>query len=171
MNKVWKEIEIAPNYLVSNKGEIKNKLNNNLLNLHKDKSGYLRVELTIGLEKKKYALVHRLVAQAFIPNLDNLPQVNHKDENKTNNCVDNLEWCTALYNHNYGTCKERVKKSNQLNNGKRIKATKDNKEYFFISKKEASRLLNVDRSNINRCLKGIYKKSKGYSFEEVLLWQ
>lgn len=51
--------------------------------------------------------VHRLVAEAFIPNLDNLPLVNHKDEDKTNNCVDNLEWCDAKYNNDYGTRKER----------------------------------------------------------------
>ena len=51
--------------------------------------------------------VHRLVAEAFIPNQDKLPQVNHKDEDKSNNCVDNLEWCTQLYNNEYGTRKKR----------------------------------------------------------------
>lgn len=72
--------------------------------------GYLRVVFSKNGIVKKY-LVHRLVAQAFIPNPDNLPQVNHKDENKTNNNVDNLEWCDAKYNRNYGTAKIRGKET------------------------------------------------------------
>ena len=55
----------------------------------------------------KYYLIHRLVAQAFLPNLDNLPQVNHKNEDKSDNRVDNLEWCTSFYNNEYGTRKKR----------------------------------------------------------------
>lgn len=58
-----------------------------------------------------YGYVHRLVAQVWIPNPDNLPEVNHKDEDKTNNCVDNLEWCTREYNNNYGTRNARMSAS------------------------------------------------------------
>ena len=65
----------------------------------------------------KCELIHRLVATAFIPNPDNLPHVNHKDEDKTNNSIDNLEWCDAKYNNNYGT------------KGKRIRESKLNKTY------------------------------------------
>jgi len=68
---------------------------------------------TVGLRKNEVrvrVLVHRLVALAFIPNPRNLPQVNHKDECKTNNVIDNLEWCTARYNSNYGTRNKRIRK-------------------------------------------------------------
>lgn len=71
--------------------------------------GYILVKLCIDSKQKCYK-VHRLVAQAFIPNPDNLPQVNHKDEDKTNNRVENLEWCTNEYNNKYGTRIERTSK-------------------------------------------------------------
>ena len=67
-----------------------------------DKKHYMEVNLSKN-NKVTHYLIHRLVAQAFIPNPNNLPQVNHKDENRENNRVDNLEWCTAEYNTNYGT--------------------------------------------------------------------
>ena len=69
--------------------------------------GYLFVPLSKDGHVKNF-LVHRLVAQAFIPNPQCLPQVNHKDEDKENNSVSNLEWCTARYNINYGTCQQRM---------------------------------------------------------------
>lgn len=71
--------------------------------------GYKTVSLTKD-GKTKNLFVHRLVAEAFIPNVDNLPMVNHKDEDKTNNFVENLEWCTNDYNINYGTARRRQAK-------------------------------------------------------------
>ena len=74
-----------------------------------DKDGYL----IVGLHKEgqnKTCFIHRLVAEAYIPNPDNLPQVNHKDEVKTNNCLQNLEWCDPKYNTNYGTRIKKIKK-------------------------------------------------------------
>ena len=72
----------------------------------KDRYGYL----FLVLQGRRFS-IHRLVAEAFISNPDNLPQVNHKDEDKTNNMVDNLEWCDAKYNLNYGTRKDKVRES------------------------------------------------------------
>lgn len=72
----------------------------------KSSSGYYKVTLRNG-EKKRTEYVHRIVAKAFIPNPDNLNEINHKDENGRNNRADNLEWCTHLYNVRYGTAIER----------------------------------------------------------------
>lgn len=66
-------------------------------------NGYLQIAFRNGNKPRKHFNVHRLVAKAFIENPLNLPCINHKDENKTNNRVDNLEWCTAKYNNHYGT--------------------------------------------------------------------
>ena len=113
MKETWKDIEGYEGlYQVSNLGKVKS-LNYNktseskLLKLQKNSNGYTRVVLYKN-RKPKVCLVHRLVAQAFIPNPNNLPQINHKDEDKANNSVDNLEWCTYLYNNTYGTAIERA---------------------------------------------------------------
>ena len=72
--------------------------------------GYLRVQLYKDGQSKMYG-VHRIVAEAYLPNPENLPQINHKDENKTNNCLQNLEWCDSKYNANYGTRNKKVSNS------------------------------------------------------------
>ena len=94
-------------YQISNFGNVKS-LNLKGGSLLKPEliSGYLRIGLYKNNNYKHY-LIHRLVAETFIPNPDNLPQVNHKDENKTNNNVENLEWCDRKYNMNYGTRNEK----------------------------------------------------------------
>lgn len=76
-----------------------------------NEKGYLRVRL--GGKYGKHYFVHRLVAEAYLPNPYSLPQVNHKDEDKTNNCMENLEWCTNEYNYSYGTRIDRVSRANR----------------------------------------------------------
>lgn len=91
-----------PDYIIYSNGEVFSKLTNKFLSFGKDKRGYCLVNLkhNIPNRKNKYLVqkVHRLVAKAFIPNPDNLPEVNHKDGNKLNNDVSNLEWVTTKQN-------------------------------------------------------------------------
>ena len=95
-------------YEVSNKGNVRNVRRNTLLRLPKNNNGYIQVCLCKnGKRYKKY--VHRLVAEVFIPNPYNLPQVNHINEDKTDNRVENLEMCNAKYNNTYGTRQDKVR--------------------------------------------------------------
>ena len=93
-------------YYIAEDGRVYSCIQNKWLKTRINKDGYPIVNLQM---KTKY--IHRLVAEAFIPNPDNLPVVNHKDENKLNFSIDNLEWCTYEYNRNYGTGIERMKET------------------------------------------------------------
>ncbi len=100
MKEVWKDVvEYEGHYQVSNLGNVKSiKFNrNNLMKFGLDKNGYYRIGLRLNNTRKFY-FVHRLVAQAFIPNYDNLPQTNHINGIKTDNSIENLEWCTVSHN-------------------------------------------------------------------------
>lgn len=126
--EVWKDVKgFEEAYQVSNLGRIKRKRRIDSNNrTQKERimqpsiysNGYMNVDLRMN-NKKRRVSVHRLVAETFIDNPLNLPQVNHKDENKTNNCAANLEWCTAQYNIRYNKGVERrretaIKKSNEV---------------------------------------------------------
>ena len=97
------------NYTVSTDGTVMNIKKNKIVTPWKQR-GYMIVGLS-NCGKVKHMFLHRLVATAFIPNPDNLPFINHKDEDKTNNCVDNLEWCDTQYNNTYGTRIKRMLKT------------------------------------------------------------
>ena len=116
--------------------------------------------------KKIYSL-HRLVAMAFLPNYYNYPQVNHKDENKQNNCIENLEWCDAKYNLHYGTARERTIKG-LINNSKISKPVlqinKDTNKIIteFPSINEVERQLGFSKSSISKCCLGKQNTCGGF---------
>lgn len=128
-NEIWKDIEgLEGYYQISNFGRVKGlpktisnrKYNERLLSLHLNKDGYVKTHLKHNGKEYTF-LIHRLVAKAFIPNDDpiNKFQVNHKDECKTNNYVDNLEWCTNEYNFNYNN-RNCIKRAIETRESKRI---------------------------------------------------
>lgn len=127
-------------------------------------NGYLGVKLD-----GKNCRVHRLVAMTYIPNPEGLPQVNHKDENKHNNCLQNLEWCDARYNNTYGTKIERQLTS-LLGTDSVIEVRhKDTNEIvgYFISQSAAARELNLFQSNISIAMSRRNGSCGGYIFHYV----
>lgn len=114
MEREWRTIKgTNGKYLVSNYGEIYSMAKRGLLIPDVNRKGYLRVDINYADGSRKHEKVHRLVAIAFLPNIDNKPQVNHKDKNKANNTVSNLEWVTNIENSNHrwnfnGVCKDMV---------------------------------------------------------------
>ena len=122
--------------------------------------GYLVVRL-----QRRMFYVHRLVIEAFIPNPDNLPEVNHKDEDKENNSVQNLEWCTDKYNQNYGTRTQRISEKNT--NGKLSKPVLQyEKSGGFVkewkSTWDVERNLGYFHNYISDCCTGRYKCAYGF---------
>lgn len=131
--------------------------------------GYLSIHLSGSTNNKQRLYIHRIVAQAFIPNPDNLPQVNHKDGNKSNNHVDNLEWTTQLENNrhawNTGLCKDVTK-----NRKKRVKQIDKNGEVIKVweSCADAARYYSCTKELINQAARKTCtrcKSAKGYIWE------
>lgn len=90
--------KVLGNYSIHRSGLLRNDITGFILKPLVGNHGYMCAVLKSGMDKPKSILLHRLLAIAFIPNPDNLPEINHKDEVKTNNCLDNLEWCTSSHN-------------------------------------------------------------------------
>lgn len=119
MDEIWKPIDGYLGYEVSNLGRIKSykvdKMNGKIMKPYPCTKGYLQIDISLDGRKREnrvHLAVHRLVAKAFLPNPNNFPEVNHKDEDKTNNCVENLEWITSVDNINHGTHNLRVGQNN-----------------------------------------------------------
>ena len=172
-SEVWKGIKGYEGiYQVSSLGRVKSLKRKSRVNInsHSDmilKSyvgsfGYLITQLTLG--KQRHTIrVHRLVATTFISNPLNLREVNHIDENKLNNCANNLEWCDRTYNVNYGS---RGKKQSETS-GTPILAIRisDGKIKQFCSIRACARYLNRNHSNISACLNGTQNTCNGYKIE------
>lgn len=176
--EIWKDVKGYENlYQVSNKGRVKTLYKpdqgcstldeNNIKKIgdvtkHK---GYCLVQLYKD-GKKKMARVHRLVAEAFIPNPMNYPQVNHIDGNKTNNCVENLEWCSGKHNmehaakhHLLGDAKlKKTRKIQQLTLDGEVIAT-------YKSIRQAALANNISRDAVTYCVKGLQKSTRGFMFK------
>ena len=176
--RTWKDIKGYEGlYQVSNLGEIRSKHTGKWIKLKCSpvNKRYRKVILCDN-EKREAKLVHRLVAEAFIPNTNSLPYVNHKDENPSNNMAVNLEWCTQKYNMNYGTVKERVgnaskgRKRSQYSIDLQIKRQKKKiycveLDMIFNSLKEAAKYEGVDSAEITHEAKGEQNTCGGYHWE------
>ena len=170
-SEIWKDIVgFEGLYEISSKGRVKSlereidtkwgntrPLKGRILKPQLDKYGYLYVHLF--KDKKNYhKTIHRLVATAFIPNPNNYPQVNHKDEDKTNNCVENLEWCDNTYNINYGTRTEKAA------NSKCKTVYQYDLEGNLVKKWNSLKEIPYNKGNISMCCNGKLKTAYGYKW-------
>lgn len=167
-------------YTIERDGTIVNTETGHVLKAIIGTNGYAHADLYDGQGSHKMMLVHRLVAEHFIPNPDNMPCVNHKDENRHNNDASNLEWCTYRYNINYGTAQARKRermdafyKSEKIKETARENGSKVSKPVVQMTKdgsfirsyrsgKEAARETGTDHGHLLDCCAGKRKTAGGY---------
>ena len=166
----WKDVKGYEGlYQVSNLGRVKSLRRNKLVKLSK-RGGYLRVSFTVNYNSKWFS-VHRLVAQCFLPNVNNLPQVNHKDGVKTHNIVSNLEWCTNKENLRHAwknnLCNNRLRKNRKIFQVDELGNVIRVWERFS----EIEEKLNISKKNICACCHGKRKKAGGFmwNFKEEMV--
>lgn len=177
--EIWKDIEGYEGlYKISNLGRVmsceryvrtcgngKRLVESKILKQSKCPGGYNEVGLWKKNKSKTY-LVHRFVAKAFLENPNNYPEVNHKDENKDNNCVDNLEWCTSKYNANYGN-RTRLMQEKKPTKPVVMLDKEGNELRRFNSLGDATRETGFDISAIIRVCKGKQRTSMGYKWRYI----
>lgn len=169
MIELWKPISGFEDYFISNLGRVMSTKRNksHIMKPYKDRDGYLQLCLLKDNKQKRF-FVHRLVAEAFLPNPHNLPCVNHKSEIKTQNNVENLEWCSVKYNQNYGTRNKRLsetKRNNTYNTKKVLQYTLDG-EFVkeWPSAREVERQLGFFSSSISSCCTHYKNQSTAYGY-------
>lgn len=150
-NEQWRSIKEFENYLVSNKGRIMNGKTGRILRPASDRYGYEKVNL-YNNGKSKPLRVHRLVAQAFIDNPNDHETINHIDENKHNNCVENLEWMSVGDNIRYSQAKP--VEQYDLESGRLI--------CTYSSLSDCCKMTGFDQSAISRACRGMYKRAYNY---------
>ena len=155
MEEIWKQYNEC--YEISNTGKLRNIKTKRELKPFINNNGYYEYVMHIK-NKTKHVRLHRAVAEHFIENPNNYPIINHKDHNKLNNNVDNLEWCTYKYNNNYEPKKTSFPKKVKIDqydlNMNYIKT--------FNSMKEVETEFNVSRTTVRYCCLGINKTCRGY---------
>lgn len=201
-NEIWKDIQgFEGHYQVSNLGRVRSldtKINSpgsvrqrpycytikgRIMKPHKSNSGYMFVQLTEN-HHQHGLFIHRIVATAFLPNPNKYDYVNHKDEDKTNNFIfihsdgsvdsekSNLEWCTAKYNVNYGTCQERNQVGNIRHRKPVLQMTIDGKIVGrFSSINEARTKTGINKSSISYVCRGITRNGKRYLTAGGYFWK
>ena len=195
MEEIWKDIKGYEGlYQVSTMGRIRSidrfvnsregrqkPIKGKLIKIFRNRGGYLQVNLWRNMKYKTY-LVHRLVATTYIPNPLNLSQINHIDEDKENNRIENLEWCDAQYNNNYGTKPERISEKRKgmtmprhavlVSKRKRskhiIQMDLDGNEIMgWLSGHDCERETGYDQGLIGSVCNGKYRQAYGYRWKYV----
>lgn len=171
MNEEWKDIDGYPGYKVSTYGRVMSYHHwrePTVLRMRHRGHGYLGVRLYDANGGSSNLAIHRLVAEAFIPNPDNLPEVNHINEDKHDNSVQNLEWISHIENCRYGTSRDR--RSKKMKNHPNISKVvlqldmSGNVIGEFPSVAEAARTTNANRTKIICCCNGTRKTSGGFKW-------
>lgn len=173
--EIWADIDgYQGMYKISNLGNVLSlerrgkdgrKVKERLLAKSRDKDGYLAVTLYHNEKPLKSAKIHRLVAQAFIPNPENKAQVNHINGIKEDNTISNLEWNTAKENTTHAIDSQLRKQGLRKGN---IEVYKDGVLCNIISSLEQLRSLGFDHSKVYKCLNGRSKSHKGFTFKRIL---
>lgn len=168
-NERWKAVKGFTRYEVSDCGTVRNIHTKEVKAIRLTKTGYCITDLKEN-GRKKTAYVHRLVAEAFVDNPDNLPHINHIDENKQNNTATNLEWCSAEYNNRYGTHNEKIKATQTEKCGKcvaKVDAATGDVIEVFNSMTDAAESIGVKKQAISYALSSENRTSGGYRWVVV----
>jgi len=159
MQEIWADVKgFEGLYQVSNKGRLRNNYGKSLRPADNG-YGYLRFNLSKGKNNYSTIYLHRAIAQAFIPNPNNYPEVNHIDENKRNNNLENLEWCSIKYNRMWGTRNERTSEHKKQ---KIVGISLDGSQVIEFDGVVDSVKRGFNKSAISNCLQGLSKSSGGY---------